>query len=94
MAWDQQFADPIAPPKGNPLQTLRDAGHYVAALPAREQNKPHWREATKLLLLVGNHGGDPMIARIAMMQALNHGKPKPISGPRVRRSKAVRIIRS
>jgi hypothetical protein len=42
---------------------------------------PHWQTATELLLMVGNRGGDPMMVRIAMMQALNHGKPPPPATP-------------
>jgi hypothetical protein len=34
---------------------------------------PHWQTAAELLLMVGDRGGDPMMVRIAMMQALNHG---------------------
>lgn len=73
MAWDQRFFDPIIVPKGKPLVTLRDAGNYVASLPEREQHLPHWQTVAELLLMVGDRGGDPMMVRIAMMQALNHG---------------------
>jgi hypothetical protein len=41
MAWDQRFYDPIIPPNGKPLETLRDAGNFVAALPEQEQRLPH-----------------------------------------------------
>jgi hypothetical protein len=93
MAWDQRFFDPIIVPKGKPLVTLRDAGNYVASLPEHEQRLPHWQTATELLLMVGSRGGDPMMVRIAMMQALNHGKPNPATTPRRKRAKAYRIVR-
>lgn len=59
----------------------------------RDRDLPHWQTAAELLILIGNHGGDPMMARIAMMQAINHGKPKPTKATRVRSAKAYRIIR-
>lgn len=89
MAWSQRFADPIPLPDGRTLITLREAGHYIAALPAAQQNLPHWQTAAELLLLVGDHGGDPMLPRIAMMQALNSGKPPP---PRRKRARTHTII--
>lgn len=92
MSWSQKFADPIALPGRKPLVTLRDAGNYVAGLSKREQGKPHWLLAAELLILVGNHGGDPMLARIAMMRALNHGKPAPAAEPRRKRARVFRII--
>jgi hypothetical protein len=52
---------------------LRDAGNYVAAPPEHERRLPHWQTAAELLPMVGEPGGDPMMVRIAMMQALNHG---------------------
>jgi len=44
-------------------------------------------------MLVGEHGGDPMMAHIAMMRALHRHEPKPASAPRRKRAKAYRIIR-
>ena len=93
MSWDQRFFDPIIVPKGKPLVTLRDAGNYVASLPEHEQHLPHWQTVMELLLMVGDRGGDPMMVRIAMMQALNHGKANPATTPRRKRAKAYRIVR-
>ena len=93
MSWSQAFDDPIALPDGSSLLTLRDAGAYVAALPKAKQSLPHWQLAAELLLLVATHGGDPMLPRIAMMRALNHGKPDPLVSPRPKRTRAYRIIR-
>jgi hypothetical protein len=44
-------------------------------------------------MLIGEHGGDPMMAHIAMIQALQRHQPKPTSAPRRKRAKAYRIIR-
>jgi hypothetical protein len=77
VSWDQQFVDPITVPSRKPLVTLRNAGNHVAALPEHEQRLSHWQTAAELLLMVGDRGGDPMMMGIAMMQALNHGKPNP-----------------
>lgn len=70
--------------RGRPLRTLGDVGAYAAALPASEQRLAHWQAAAQLLL-VAESGGDPMIARIAMLQALNHGNRAP---PEIRRKRA------
>jgi hypothetical protein len=66
MAWDQRFFDPIILPNREPLETLRDAGNYVASLPEHEQRLPHWQTAAELLLMVGDRGGDAMMVRIAI----------------------------
>ena len=92
MAWTQCFADPIPLPGGRALITLRDAGNHVLSLPAAEQVLPHWQAAAEALTLVGEHGGDPMLPRIAVMRALNHGKLEPEPSPRRKRAKAYRVI--
>lgn len=38
--WSRRFEDPIRPPKGKPLLTLRDAARYMLALPANERRGP------------------------------------------------------
>lgn len=91
MSWSMPFVPAIPLPDGRELVTLRDAGTYITDLTESEQDKEHWRTAIKLLILIGDNGGDPMMARIAMMQALHHGKPAPIA-PR-KRAKSYRIIR-
>jgi hypothetical protein len=70
MPWSQRFADPIPLPDGRELITLRDAGDYVLSLPPAEQVLPCWQNAAETLTLIGDLGGDPMLPRIAMMQAL------------------------
>jgi hypothetical protein len=76
MPWSQRFADPIPLPNGDRLVTLLDAGVYVASLSPAKQKLPHWQTATEILIRVGDEGGDPLLPRIAMMQALNYGRAK------------------
>ncbi len=44
-------------------------------------------------MLIGENGGDPMMARIAMIRALHKHKPKAAPAPRGKRAKAYWIIR-
>ena len=92
MSWDQRFSDPIILPGRKPLVTLRDAALYITRLPKAEQQATPWQTATEVLMLVGEHGGDPMMAHIAMMRALQRHKPKPTSAPRRMRAKVYRIV--
>jgi hypothetical protein len=91
--WDQRFSDPIILPGRKPLVTLRDAAKYIVKLPKAEQQATQWQAAAEVLMLVGEHGGDPMMAHIAMMQALHRYEPKATSAPRRKRAKVYRIVR-
>ena len=71
MSWHQQFFDPIILPSRKPLVTLRDAAKYIVKLPKVEQQAPQWQTAAEVLILIGERGGDPMMAHIAMMRALH-----------------------
>ena len=93
MSWDQRFFDPIILPGRKPLVTLRDAAQYIMKLPKAEQQAMQWQTAAEVLMLVGEHGGDPMVPRIAMMKALQSHEPKAPSRPRRKRAKAYRLIR-
>ena len=93
MSWHQQFFEPIILPSRKPLVTLRDAANYIVKLPKAEQQAPEWQAAAEVLMLIGEPGGDPMMAHIAMMRALNKHKPKAAPVPRRKRAKAYRIIR-
>ena len=73
--------------------TRRDAAHYVMKLPNAEQQATPWQTAAEVLMLIGEHGGDPMMAQIAMMRALHRYEPKAVEVPRRMRAKAYRIIR-
>jgi hypothetical protein len=61
---------------------LRDAANYIVRLPKAEHQAPEWQTAAEVLMLIGEHGGDPMMAHIAMMRALNRYKPKAAPAPR------------
>ena len=93
MPWDQQFSDPIELPTGRKLVTLRDAARYITKLPKAEHDAPEWQAAMQALLLVAEHGGPTMFARIGMMRALHRHKPKAAPAPRRKRAKAYRIVR-
>jgi hypothetical protein len=69
--WSTPFEDPIPLPKGKPLITLRDAATYITKLPKAEHAAPEWQAAMQALMLVAEHNGPTMFARIGMMQALN-----------------------
>jgi hypothetical protein len=58
VSWDQEFFDPIVLPRGKKLITLRDAAE-------------EWQAAMEALLLVAEHDGPAMFARIGVMKALN-----------------------
>ena len=61
---------------------------YVMALPKREVVLPHWQVASQCLLAaVEKGGGLVMMARIAMMHALQAGQPEPALQPRKKSAK-------
>jgi len=93
MGWTAPLDTPIALPDGREITSLRDAGAYVATLPAATQARPEWQAATAALLLVAEGGGPTMLARIGVTRALNAGKPAPEPEPRRKRIKAYRLIR-
>ena len=70
MSWDQEFFDPIVI-DGKTLRTLRDAAQYITKLPKAEHDADEWRAAMEALLLVAEHDGPPMFARIGIMRAIN-----------------------
>jgi hypothetical protein len=91
--WSRQFDDPIPTGDGGELRSLRDAGVYVLALPPAEAERQHWRVAMKCLISAAEKGGIVMMARIAMLRALNHGDPDPAPAPRRKRAIGYRIVR-
>jgi hypothetical protein len=70
VSWDQRFFDPIELP-GKNLITLRDAAEYITELPKAEHDADEWQAAMQALLLVAEHDGPTMFARIGVMRALN-----------------------
>ena len=71
MSWDQRFFDPSDLPGGRKLVTLRDAAFYITKLPKAEYDAEEWQAAMEALLLVAEHDGPAMFARIGVMRALN-----------------------
>jgi hypothetical protein len=69
--WSRRFTEPIPLPKGKPLATLRDAATYITKLPKAEHEAPEWQAAMEALLLVAEHNGPTMFARIGITRALN-----------------------
>ena len=90
--WSRQFDEPIPLPKGKPLATLRDAALYITKLPKTEHDAPEWQAAMQALLLVAEHDGPTMFARIGVMRALHRHQAKPAAAPRRKRAKAYKVI--
>ena len=91
--WSRHFFDPIPTGDGGELRTLRDAGVYILALPPAEAEREHWQIAMEFLISAVEKGGIVMMAHIAMLRALNTGKPDPEIIPRRKRAKRYRIVR-
>ena len=91
--WSRHFDDPIPTGDGGELRSLRDAGVYILALPPAEAEREHWQIAMKFLISAAEKGGIIMMARIAMLRALNAGKPDPEITPRRKCAKRYRIVK-
>jgi hypothetical protein len=70
LSWSTRFEDPIDLPEGRKLITLKDAADYITQLPKEQSDLAQWQVAIEALTLC-SRGGDPMLARIAFMKALN-----------------------
>jgi hypothetical protein len=77
MPWSRPFDNPIVPPKGKALTTLKDAAAYIMKLPQSKQQSPEWQAATEALLMAAEDRGPLMHAHIGMMLALHGAKPIP-----------------
>ncbi len=69
--WKRRFDEPIPLPRGRQLVTLEDAGAYITRLPKAEHDAEEWQAAMQTPLLVAEHDGPTMFARIGVMRALN-----------------------
>jgi hypothetical protein len=69
--WSRRFEDPVPLLRGRQLMTLQDAGTYITKLPKAEHATAEWQAAMEALILVVEHGGPTMFARIGVMRALN-----------------------
>jgi hypothetical protein len=69
--WHRTFNDQISLPGARQLITLRDAATFITkVLKCEHDDAPEWRAAIEVLMLVAEHGGPTMMARIGMMLAL------------------------
>jgi hypothetical protein len=50
------------------LVTLRDAALYITKLPKAEHDTEEWQAAMQALMLVAEHDGPTMFARIGVMR--------------------------
>src|SRR6476620_2053565 len=69
--WKRRFDEPIPLPRGRQLVTLEDAGNYITKLAKAEHEAQKWQAAMEALILVAEHNGATMMARIGIMRALN-----------------------
>jgi hypothetical protein len=74
-----------------PWSPARHAAQYIIKLPKAQRELPQWETAIECLMLVGEHGGNPMMAHIA--NALHWHKPKAAPAPRRRTAKVDRFVR-
>lgn len=81
MSWSRRFDDPIKPPKGKALVTLKDAAAYIMALPKSKQQSPEWQAAAEALMMAAEDRGPLLHAHVGMMQALHGAKPIPEYNP-------------
>ena len=51
MSWSRPFDEPIHPPKGKKLVTLKDAAAYILALPKSKQLSPEWQAAGEAVIM-------------------------------------------
>ena len=67
---------------GRELHTLRDAVHYITELPKAEHDSVEWQLAMESLMLVAETDAPEMLARIAVIKALNRHQPNAAPAPR------------
>jgi hypothetical protein len=93
MSWSRPFDDPIKPPKGKTIVTLKDAAAYILKLPKSKQQSPEWQTAGEAVIMAAEDRGPLMHAYAGMMRALNHGKPNPASSRQRKPAKTYKIVR-
>ena len=71
--WKHRFEESHTAARGRQLVTLEDAGRYITKLPKAEHEAKEWLAAMEALILVAEHNGPTMMARIGIMRALNRG---------------------
>ena len=93
MPWSARFDDPIPIPGRRPLGTLRDEAKFLMSLTRAERIEPRWLDAIEALVIVIEHNGPTMFARIGVMRALNRGKPSPTLQARRKPARKHGVIR-
>jgi hypothetical protein len=63
MPWSRPFDDPIKPPKGRPIVTLKDAAAYILKLPKSAQQSPEWQAAGEAVIMAAEDRG-PLMQRM------------------------------
>ena len=63
------FDDPIVPPKGKKLVTLKDAAAYILALPKLKQQSHDWQAAGEAVIMAAEDRGPLMHAHVGMNDA-------------------------
>jgi hypothetical protein len=77
MPWSRHFDDPIIPPKGNAIVTLKDAAAYIVKLSKSKQQSPEWQAAAEAVMMTAEDRGPLMHAHVGVMLALHGAKPIP-----------------
>ena len=57
MSWSRRFDEPIQPPKGKKLVTLKDAAAYIMKLPKSKQQSPEWQAAGEAVIMAAEDRG-------------------------------------
>lgn len=87
--WDRAFDFPVPG-----FQTYRDAADHIMQLPEREQQQPHWQFAGEVLIKAAEQdGGWTLLAHMAVLRAMHHGKEMPAAAPRRKAVRRYRIVR-
>jgi hypothetical protein len=79
--WKRRLDEPIPLPRGRQIVTLKDAGRYITRLPKAEHQAAEWLAAMEALILVAEHNGPTMFARIGTKKA-GCGNRRPCWRPR------------
>jgi hypothetical protein len=90
--WSRHFFDPIPTGDGGEFRTLRDAGIYILGLPLPKPSASIGKSQMELLISAAEKGGIVMMARIAMLRALNAGKPDPQITPSRKRARPLQSV--
>ncbi len=58
------WSEPIQPPKGKKLATLKDAAAFILALPKSKQLSPEWQAAGEAVIMAAEDQGPLMHAYV------------------------------